>query len=282
MRYLLYFLGISMSFLPSKLIEAIASLLAFVLFDIIRLRRKTVLKNLDIAFKDEFTKERKIVIGRRSIYHFILTCFEFLVSVRTTIDANVEIIGKENIERSLSQGKGVYILCSHIGNWEAMGAAFSNSIVNSYILVKKVGKGSMADFVNDLRKKNNFKSVKRKKKGDGLKAILEILKNNEIVGFVFDQSRPGEPRLPFFGVEAKTNTSLAAIWHKSEAPVVPSYIERISFAKHKLYLLQELDPPQGEGVEKDIVNQSIFYNGVVESMIRACPEQYFWMHKRWK
>ena len=163
-----------------------------------------------------------------------------------------------------------------------MGATFSNRLVTSYILVKKVGKGSMADFVNRLRDKNNFRTVKRKNKGDGFNAIKEALSKEEAIGFVFDQSRPGEPKLPFFGTNAKTNTSLAAIWQKISAPIVPAYIERLSFAKHKLHILDEVPVTCVDNGASDVIDQSKSYNLVVEAMIRRCPEQYFWMHKRWK
>ena len=199
MQYFFFVLGWLMSLIPGRLIEAFAWFLAVILFDFLRVRRKTVLSNLDTAFKDEYTKNEKISLGRQSVYHFMLTICEFLVSVRLKIDDDVEHVGRGKLDTALAANRGVYILCCHLGNWEAMGASFSNEITNSYILVKKVGKGGLSDFVVKLRDKNNFLSVKREKKGDGLKAIKEILSRNEIVGFVFDQSRPGEPRLPFLG-----------------------------------------------------------------------------------
>ena len=282
MKYLLYVFGWLLSFLPLRLLELIARGLTLVIFDLFRIRRKVILNNLDIAFKEEYSRREKITIARKSVENFILTILEFLVSVRIKIDENIEFKGKDKLDAILARDGGVYILCSHLGNWEAMGAAYSNNFVPSYILVKKVGKGSMADFVTELRDKNNFKMVKRKKKGDGFVAIKEAISKGEAIGFVFDQSRPSEPRLPFFGVDAKTNTSLAAIWQKKEAPIVASFIERVSFGKHIIHIFDELEVIATEDKAKDIIDHSINYNLEVEKMVRMAPEQYFWMHKRWK
>ena len=100
-----------------------------------------------------------------------------------------------------------------MGNWEAMGAAWA-LVTPAHVLVKKVGSSSVDRFVSELRDRNGFLTVKRKKKGDGFSAIRDVLARGEIVGFVMDQARPGEPKLPFFGRPAKTNTSFAAIWRQ--------------------------------------------------------------------
>ena len=109
MKVLLYLFGWVLSFVPTKLLESFATFLAFFIFDVLRVRRKTILKNLDIAFKDEYKPSEKLNIGRKSVYHFILTVFEFLVSVRTTIDENVDVEGKEKLDLALSRRKRVPI-----------------------------------------------------------------------------------------------------------------------------------------------------------------------------
>lgn len=114
-----------------------------------------------------------------------------------------------------------------------------------------------------------------------MKGIKDVLSRGEIVGFAFDQARPGEPRLPFFDHPAKTNTSLAAIWNKFEAPIVPVCIYRRGFGKHELHIEPELkmDPIDGKD---DILDISTRFNHVVERMVTRHPEQYFWLHNRWK
>lgn len=262
-------------------LDRIAGFLAFLTFDLFRLRRGLILKNLRLAYPEKSEAER-VRIGRASMKNFAMTALEFFRSQGTDIAARVEMKGLEHVRKALEKGQGVYILCFHLGNWEAMGGAVTRHIAPAYVLVKKVGSSSVDRFVSELRDKNGFLTVKRRKKGDGYAAIKEILARNEIVGFVMDQARPGEPKLPFFGQPAKTNTSLAAIRQRVPAPVVPSYILRTGPSQHVVEFFPELELKDGPDAAQDVLAHSTEFNRIVEECVRRAPEQYFWMHDRWK
>ncbi|MCX6128205.1 MAG: lysophospholipid acyltransferase family protein, partial [Proteobacteria bacterium] len=117
---------------------------------------------------------------------------------------------------------------------------------------------------------------------DGMKGIREVLDRGEIVGFVIDQARPGEPRLPFFGTPAQTNTSFAAIWHRRQAPIVPGYMHRTAFGEHVLEFEKPLHLDVSKDRANDILQHSELFNTVVERAVRKYPEHYFWLHNRWK
>lgn len=282
---MIYFLRV-ISFLiyisPRFLLTWLAKGLAFLTFDLLKIRREVMLKNLDIAFPDEFTSEEKKSIARKSLGNFAMTGLEFLEARTGDIARDVTGEGEHHLYDALKEGKGVYILCMHLGNWEAMGAYMTRNMVPSHVLVKPVGGDGLNQFVTEQRAKNRFLWVKRKKKGDGFSAIKEILGRNEVVGFVMDQSRPSSPRLPFFSQSAKTNTSFAAIWQKIPAPIVPAYAYRSSFGVHTVKFFPELKLSTSENLEEDILQHSTLFNQVVESCVRQAPEQYFWLHNRWK
>lgn len=281
----MYYVMLAMSWLLCRLskkgVTRLARLLCFLVFDVLRIRRQVVLANLAIAFPELTVKERSR-IGRDSVYNFILTIFELLYSYQHDIAEDIEVHGREHIDAALAKGQGVYILCFHLGNWEAMGAKMTRTIVPSHVLVKSIGRGGVNRFVTYLRDKNRFLTVKRRKKGDGFRAIQEILAKGEIVGFVMDQSRPGEPRLPFFGHPAKTNTSLAAIWRRFPAPIVPAYIHRNGFGSHCLEFEPALNLELSDHTEQDILKHSELFNRVIEGAVRRYPGHYFWLHNRWK
>ncbi len=281
MYWLLKTLAAGIGRLGTRSVELLAWALAMLVFDVLRLRRALVLRNLRLAFPD-MTEAARVKVGRASLYNFALTSFELFRSGRHDIAAAVTIQGEEHIRTALAQGRGVYILCFHLGNWEAMGAACNRQLAPSYVLVKKVGSGGVNRFVSELRERNRFLIVKREKKGDGLTAIRDILKRGEIVGFVMDQARPGEPKLPFFGHPAKTNTSLAAIWRRYPAPIVPACITRTGLGVHVLTFYPELDIKAGSNAATDILEHSVQFNAVVETHVKEHPEQYFWVHNRWK
>jgi KDO2-lipid IV(A) lauroyltransferase len=267
--------------MSSAAIDRLALGIAVLVFDVLRLRRDLVLKNLAIAFPEMPDRER-VRVGRESVKNFAITALEFLRSRGTDIAADIEMRGVEHVRAALDQGQGVYVLCFHLGNWEAMGAKISRTIVPAHVLVKKVGGGGMNRFVSELREKNGFLAVKRQKKGDGMLEIAKALKRGEIVGFVMDQARPGEPRLPFFGQPAKTNTSFAAIWRRMQAPIVPAYIHRTAVSQHVIEFFPELKLAVTEDEKADIATHSTYFNEVVATHVKKHPEQYFWMHNRWK
>lgn len=274
--------GKLLALLPEASLEPLARLAAVLTFDLLRLRRRIILGNLQIAFGNERDQAELIRLGRASVVHFFLTFLEFFRSVSVDIARDIVVQGRHHLDEALGEGRGAYVLCCHLGNWEAMGAGFTRDLCPARVLVKKVGSGSFNRFVEEVRDHNGFLWVRRREKGDGYREIRRVLEQGEVVGFVIDQARPGEPRLPFFGEPAKTNTSLAAIRGKIPAPVVPSFIVRRRPGHHTLYVLPALDlKTTGDG-EKDILAHSQIFNEVVESMVRRYPEQYFWMHNRWK
>jgi Kdo2-lipid IVA lauroyltransferase/acyltransferase len=85
-----------------------------------------------------------------------------------------------------------------------------------------------------------------------------------------------------FGKPAKTNTSLGAIWDRCPAPIITGYTERIGFARHVVHLMTV---PSFESIgdpHADILNRAAICNRLVEDIVRRCPEQYWWVHDRWK
>lgn len=282
MEFALSALAQSLSWLPRQTLVGLAHGLSFFFFDVLRLRRRLILRNLEIAFGSSKSAEEKQAIARASIFNFLLTIFETLVSIRRPIADQVQVRGGHHLQEALAQGQGVYILCFHLGNWEAMGAKITRTFAPAYVLVKKVGGRSTNRFVERLRLRNGFYWIRRERKGDGMRGIREVLDRREIVGFVIDQARPGEPRLDFFGQPAKTNTSFAAIWKRRPAPIVPGYMHRTAFGEHILEFEPQLRLETSGNEAQDILDHSLLFNQVVERAVRRYPEHYFWLHNRWK
>jgi KDO2-lipid IV(A) lauroyltransferase len=263
-------------------IDKFAKRFAWFLFDIVKLRRQLIIENIRRSFGTSMTDDQIIAMGRTSVYHFVCTILEIFYSQRHNIISGIQIDGREHMQKALSQNKGVYVLCCHMGNWEAMGAKYTHDIRPARVIVKKIGVASVNRFVEGLRDKNGFLSISRKKKGDGYRQIIETLNQNNVVGFVMDQARRNEPKLQFFGHPARTNTSFAAIWQKRPAPILPSFMIRHGFNRHTVYIWPEVELQSTPDAANDVLRFSQQFNDVVEKIVRFCPEQYFWMHDRWK
>lgn len=282
MYNLLAAVGVLCASLGEKGQEYLARGLAFILFDGLRLRRNLMLENIAIAFP-EMDSAARTRTARTSLYNVCLTMIEFLASNRRNIIKDLTIKNPEYAHEILRRGQGMYAVVTHMSNWEALGSGLTRLVTPTHVIVKKVGGPSMNRRVEDLRAHNDFLIIKRKKKGDAYAAIRKALAENQIIGFVMDQSRPGEPKLPFFGVPAKTNTSLAAIWGKCPAPVVPAMIHRIPGTRRlEIEFFPEIPLEKSADESADILQHSVKFNAAVETIIRRHPDQYFWMHARWK
>lgn len=266
---------------PVVVLETTAQCLAVFAFDILRIRRSLILNNIAIAFPEMSLSERAR-LGRSSLKHFVMTMLETFRGGNTNMLAGVTFRNPEIMDEAMAQGKGVYLLCTHCGNFEVLGAAVSTRWRPATVPVKHVGHGGFDRYVHEQRVRYNLNPIRRTKKGEGYLAIRKALAEGRPVGFMLDQARPGEPRLPLFGKLAKTNTSLAAIWRRCEAPLIPLYCRRTGFGKHEVVFLPEVKPVSTGDADQDVIDHSLAYNKLVEQIVRACPEQYWWIHNRWK
>ncbi len=282
MYKLLVFIGRTLNHCSPGGLNRLATVLAVLSFDVLRFRRRLILRNLEIAFGSEWSAQQRVAVGRASMRNFFLTVFEFLESVERDLLAELTEEGKEHAHQALEGGQGAYILCGHLGNWEAMGGAGSRFAAPSHALVKEVGKGGANRLVDELRRKAGFSPIYRKPKGSAMKAIYQALRRNELVAFILDQARPGAPRIPFFGTPAKTQTSLAAIWRKTPRPVIPVSIHRTAPRQHHVKGWPPLELTRTDNAEQDMITLTTTFNATLEKMIRTAPEQYFWLHDRWK
>ena len=275
-------LASAIGFMPESLLSRSAQVIGIILFDVLRLRRALILRNICTAFP-EMPQADATKMGRKSVVHLVTTVFELLWVWRRSLAERYTITNPEVLAEALKGGQGVYILCTHTGNFEVMAASLSQTFAKMTSPVKSVGENpGINRFISENRARQGIEAIVRKKRGEGFLAIRRALQENRLVGFMMDQARPGEPRVELFGKSAKTNTSLGAIWERFPAPLVPAYAERIGFARHIVHILPVVRFPPKVDRETDILNRARACNTIVEDIVKRCPEQYWWIHDRWK
>jgi Kdo2-lipid IVA lauroyltransferase/acyltransferase len=265
----------------SSSLDKLARFVGFLCYRVLGIRKTLVHRNIATAFPGHSQEQIERIAGL-CYYNFAATVLEFLANTGTRAVSDCQFIGRENLENALAKGQGAFVLCAHLGNWEVLGGAVNNNIRTVRVVVKKVGSESVDKFVHEKRTEMGMLTIKRKGKMDAMREIQRALRSNWVVGMVLDQSRPGEPKLPFFGKPAKTNSSLGSLWQRFDSPVVPTYIYRRGFNAHTVYFLPELQKIETGSREDDIIENSKMFNRTLEEMISRNPEQYFWLHDRWK
>jgi KDO2-lipid IV(A) lauroyltransferase len=247
-------------------------------------RRKAIIHLLQ-AFPDKTETEIK-KLARDVFIHLGMNFVEmaWLPRLKKNKLADfVEFDGLEILERLKKANKPVLIITGHIGNWELMAAAASLRGYKISVIAKKLNDSWLNDRIVKMRRRWDVNTIFREDEGSARK-IVNVLKNGGFLALLMDQDTKTESVfVNFFGKRAYTPSGPAALsLLKTKCEVVSAYIHREGMLKHKIKL-QYITPvvPSGNR-EIDIVNRTQQFTSVLEQAIREHPEQWVWMHKRWK
>lgn len=267
--------------LTSWLAKAVSYFLAFLWFDLFRIRRQVVLDNLAIAFPDLSRKEH-IRIGRQSLRNLALNLVEyglFFKLSKKKFDQYFELHNGELLEELLKRNHGVLMLTCHLGHGDLACAALSLSGFPMVMVSKTFKWKWLNDFWFNLREKVGTRFVPPR---DSSYALLKALKQRSVVVIPLDQftGPPIGVRTTFFGKETGTAAGLAVMAQRSKAPVVSAYTKRLEDGRHAIFIVREV--PVGDKQQETLEQTTQRFNGELEEFVRSCPDQWMWIHRRWK
>lgn len=258
------------------------------IYHVLPLRRRVVMENLRRVYGDTLTDRRIAEIAQAFYGHLVKFLGEF-VRLAFMSDAKkaqyVRIEGIEHLAAAREQGKGVLLLAGHFGNWEVSTVAGMSQFKQYHGHLHFIRRPLKPQWFNDLVmrrfRKAGFGTLE---KTGSLDEILALLEDNRIIVSIFDQFtvRKYGIQSEFFGHPAHTFKSLAVLAQFTGAPVIPSSSWREPDGTHVLLF----EPPVEvltEGRTKDILSKNTKrFNETLERIILRHPEQWIWMHKRWK
>lgn len=247
-------------------------------------QRKRTLFNLNRAFggeKDQKELKRIAIemlrnIGRSSAE---VMCWPKLG--KKYLNTHVTIQNPEIIFDAFRKGKGVIGLTAHLGNWEYLAAFISNVLeIQFAVIARDISNPWLNRLMEETRKSMKIKFLYR---GESGLSIVRILKRNEGLGILADQSIRGEGvMVDFFGYPAKTLRGVAELILISHATVIPLFIVRNKdLTKHSLIVENPLSYTLTGDKELDLKKISQTYTSLIESYIRRYPDQWMWIHNRW-
>ncbi|MES2463607.1 MAG: lysophospholipid acyltransferase family protein [Armatimonadota bacterium] len=224
--------------------------------------------------------ERDALI-RRVFLHFAKMAVDFLRSPVMTDKDLSRLVRAENwhyMEEAMAGGRGVILLTAHFGNWEMLGRYMVSRGAHLTVIAREPEDPAFGKFVRDIRQSAGFKV---KDKGNAAREVLLALKQGDVVGILPDQNS-GDLFAPFFGVPAGTPAGPALFALRTGAPIIPSYTVRLP---DDTYLARFFPPIQAEITgDRSADTQRIMVeaNQRLEEMIREYPDQWLWLHNRWK
>ena len=240
-------------------------------------RRRRSIENLELAFPS-WTHEERVDVTRRMFEHFGLVAADFFrTPLRTNKEVldNMEVIGLENYEAAHAVGKGIIACTAHFGNWERFGHWCMATGRTIAVVARDANQSEIQQRVSRIRDASGVTVISR---GDSAREIIRRLRKNEIVGILPDQNSE-ETFVQFFGKTCGAVLGPAVLHVRTGAPIVPAYCVRLGPGRYRTIVLPPIDL---HGEEKDTNLLTFQVNAVLESVIREYPEQWLWMHDRWK
>ena len=252
-------------------------------YHLVTKNRLIVLCNLQRSFPEKDLKE--VIRMAKGIYrHFAIVATEFFDLPQITkenIHQWVDVEGLENYQAAVAQGKGVLSIVAHFGNWELMTIAVPMFLKPMDIVYRPLDNPVIDNMVEYVRTMNGNELIP---KGGSGKRIMELLKENHIIGILSDQNVATYEGVfvDFFGRPACTGVGLAVMAMRSGAQVSPAFMARQKSGKYKLILQPAVEITHTDNYDADLVVNTQRFTKIVEAIVREYPDQWFWFHQRWK
>ncbi|HET6460709.1 MAG TPA: lysophospholipid acyltransferase family protein [Syntrophales bacterium] len=245
--------------------------------------RLIALSNLRRAYPEKDMEE--ITRIAKSFYrHLAIVAAEFfeLPSItKQNLGEWVEFEGLENLEKALEQKKGALSIVAHFGNWELMTVALPLGARPMSIVYRPLDNATLDNLTAWMRTKDGNTLIS---KGGAGRKITRLLAENRIIGILSDQNvdKYEGVFVDFFGSPACTSVGLAALALRTDAPVLPAFMARMPSGKYKFIIQPPVEITRTDDYESDLLVNTQRFTKLVEDMVRKYPDQWFWIHQRWK
>lgn len=253
------------------------------IFHLDKKHREIALKNLNAALGREKSPDELNAIAKKVFENMGMNFMEFFrLPWLKDLDLNgyVECEGLENFKRARDKGRGVIFLTGHFGNWELMAVFYALKKYPVDIVVRELDNPVVDEFVRWVRTKAGNRIVA---KGRSMRELIRILSKGGIIGILLDQNVTWSEGVfvRFFDKLACTNKGTALLAQASGAAVVPTFIIR-DWKRHRVVIGEEIAIQKtGDRVADQLANTALFTKAI-EDFVRKHPEQWFWLHQRWK
>jgi KDO2-lipid IV(A) lauroyltransferase len=268
----------TLSLLPYSWLMALGTGLGRVLRVLLGSFNRTARRNLELCLPDLTPPEREWLVAR----HFEslgMAIFETGMSwwaSNRRIQGISHIEGREHLEAALARGKGVLMLSAHFTTLE-IGARILAANVPLNIMYRPTKNELLAFFLARNRSRHTKRAIRR----DDVRTLVTALRGNDIVWYAPDQSyrKKGAEMVRLFGIPAATNTATSRLAGMTGAAVLPYFVERLSGNRgYRAVIHPPLEDFPGESPVADAER----FNHFIEQHVRRVPEQYLWIHRRFK
>jgi KDO2-lipid IV(A) lauroyltransferase len=247
-------------------------------------QKRTGVRNLEMAMPDLSEARRTAILrGTFSSLGRLLVEFSHFPGLnKQNISKHVLYEGFEHYDEAVKRGRGVIFLTGHFGAWEL--SCFAHALYGNPMkfVVREIDNARVDRLIATYRGLSGNTAIEKK---HASRDILKALRRNETVGILVDQNTTRDEGVfaNFFGIPACTTPAIATLALRTGATVVPGFLIWDPKSRtHRLHFEAPVELITTGDPARDVVENTQAFNAVLENMIRQYPEQWLWIHRRWK
>jgi Kdo2-lipid IVA lauroyltransferase/acyltransferase len=268
--------------LPMSTVRSAGHAIGRLAYYVDRFHRRIALDNMANAFPSRSRQELEGVV-KATFAHFGAVLLELLkfgtLSEREMVEL-VDVEGTDRVNQAYQHGHGVLLFTGHFGYWEVQGLMQPLHARPVSVLARPLDNPHLHDMLERIRTRTGNSVIYRQR---AIRKVLRELALNHGVAMLIDQHlhTPDAVYVDFFRRPAATTNALAALAIRTGSPVIPAFAMPISGGRYRLVYEHPVDPPRDDTPEA-IHDFTQRCTDVLEMYVRRHPEQWLWMHRRWR
>jgi Kdo2-lipid IVA lauroyltransferase/acyltransferase len=279
---LVAFVAFCTRWLPWAVVSLAGEAVGLVFYALDAPHRRVAQKNLEFAFPRRTAAERGAIV-RGVFRHFGRTLFELLKFGSLAPEqmlSRVEFEGGDHARQAYAGGRGVFFLTAHFGCWEMNGLVHALHLAPIGLMARPLDNPLLNDMLERVRQCTGNWVIYRR---GGIRRTLRALESGQGVAILIDQHihGPDAVMVDFFNRPAATTTALAALALRTGAPVIPVFAIAVGRGRYRMIYEHAVEPPKTAG-SAAILEFTQRCTDVLEMYVRRYPEQWLWMHRRWR
>jgi KDO2-lipid IV(A) lauroyltransferase len=267
---------------PMRLLRRGGSALGWFAYHVLRLRRGVVTDNIRRSFPD-WTGRDVERVAKATYLNAGRSFFELLAFSgldRSDVLGMVTIEGRENFEKALDNGKGAILFSGHFGNWELLGAVIGHLGYPIHATDTNHSNKLVHAVLTKLRSRHGMTVLSP---DEPVASLVELLRENKMITYLADQdARRDGVFVDFFGRPASTLRGPALLAMRTGCPVLPGFLIREGVDRHRAVFGELMWPDRSRGAGAGVHDLTQRFTRLLEDYVRRYPDNYFWMHRRWK
>jgi KDO2-lipid IV(A) lauroyltransferase len=270
--------------MPRRSAYRAARFLSWLGFHLAARQRRAGLHNLRMVLPHLTENQRELILRGcfQNLGRLLVEFTHFPELNKANISQFVVHDGLENYLEAMRRGRGVIFMTAHFGAWELSSFAHALYGYPLQFIVRPIDNPRVEELISRYRTSSGNVPIQRR---SAARDILKALRQNQAVGILFDQNTTRNEGVfaEFFGIPAATTPSIALFALRTGAAVVPGFlIWDEPLGKHRLRLDPAVDLINTGDLERDVLENTKLFNKILETYVRRFPDQWLWIHRRWK